>query len=219
MPIRHLPPVAIDGHVLTSPGGPDHPMRVATRRAAGLEEGGWKHELRDDVRAYFDGMAADWHTRTSPERTGIVRDALTRGVGSAGAPAGPAVEIGSGIGAYSALLAAQFGTVVAVDLSLEMLKLAPSTPGLRVQADGSVLPLRDGAVAAVVLINAFLFPAEVARILVPDGIVVWVNSSGERTPIYLPPDDLLTALPGKWKGVASRAGEGHWCVLRRTAGE
>jgi ubiquinone/menaquinone biosynthesis C-methylase UbiE len=130
-------------------------------------------------------------------------------------PAGPAVEVGSGIGAYSSLLAARFGTVVAVDLSLAMLQRAPSGPGLRVQADGATLPLRDGSAAAVLLINAFLFPTEVARVIVPDGAIVWVNSSGERTPIYLSPDDLLKALPGEWTGTASRAGEGHWCVLRR----
>ena len=190
-------------------------MRLATRRAAGLDDGGWQDDLRDDVRAYFDGMASEWHTRTSPQRVAIVADALTRGVGTAGAPRGVAAEVGSGIGAYSALLAGHFARVVAIDLSLEMLRLAPPAPGLRVQADGSALPLPDRSTAAVVLINAFLFPGEVARVLIPDGLVVWVNSSGERTPIYLSPDDLLKALPGEWTGTASRAGEGHWCVLRR----
>ena len=191
-------------------------MRLATRRAAGLDAGEWAAGLRDEVRTYFDGLADEWHTRTSPERTAIVDDAVRRGVGSVGAPAGLAVEVGSGIGTYSELLARRFGTVVAVDLSLPMLRLAPATPGLRVQADGAQLPLRDGAAAAVVLINAFLFPAEVARVLAPDGVIVWVNSSGDRTPIYLSAEDLLGSLPGEWSGTASRAGEGHWCVLRRS---
>jgi SAM-dependent methyltransferase len=215
MPIRHLPPVAIDGHILASPGSPDHPMRLATRRAAGLDAGGWQGDLREDVKAYFDAMAGEWHTRTSPERTQIVRDALARGVERVGAPDGMAVEVGSGIGAYSTLLAGRFGTVLAIDLSLEMLQLAAAAPAPRVQADGAALPLRDGSAAAVVLINAFLFPVEVARVLVPDGLILWVNSSGEQTAIYLSPDDLLTSLPGEWNGVASRAGEGHWTVLRR----
>jgi len=192
-------------------------MRLATRRAAGLDEGGWKGDLRDEVKAYFDGMAEEWHTRTSPERSDIVRDVLARGVEATGAPDGTAVEVGSGIGSYSTLLASRFRRVVAVDLSLAMLQRAPATPGLRVQADGAALPLGDGSAAAVVLINAFLFPAEVARVLVPDGAIVWVNSSGERTPIYLSPDDLLKALPGEWTGTASQAGDGHWCVLRRLA--
>lgn len=191
-------------------------MRLATRRAAGLDDGGWKGDLRDEVKAYFDAMAEDWHTRTSPERSAIVSDVLARGVAATGAPAGLAVEVGSGIGAYSPLLSARFGTVVAIDLSLAMLRLAPTGPAFRVQADGSALPLRDASAAVIVLINAFLFPAEVARVLAPDGVIVWVNSSGERTPIYLSPEDLLAALPGKWTGAASRAGEGHWCVLRRS---
>jgi SAM-dependent methyltransferase len=215
--IRHLPAIAIDGHVLSSPGTPDHPMRIVTRRAAGLAQGGWHADMRDEVKSYFDAMAGEWHTRTSPERTAIVVDALARGVEATGAPAGAAVEVGSGTGAYSAVLAARFGTVLAIDLSLAMLQQAPPAPAVRVQADGAALPVRDGSVAAVALINAFLFPAEVARVLAADGIVVWVNSSGERTPIYLAPDDLLAALPGEWTGIASRAGEGHWCVLRRAA--
>ena len=218
MSIQYLPPVTIEGHQLTSTGSPEHPMRLATRRAAGLDEGGWQDALRDEVRSYFDRLAAEWHTRTSPERLKIVDDALTRGVGAVGAPEGLAVEVGSGIGAYSALLASRFRTVLAVDLSLPMLRLAPASPGLRVQADAAQLPLRDGSAAAVVLINAFLFPAEVTRVLVPDGVIVWLNSSGEQTPIYLSPEDLLKSLPGEWTGAASRAGEGHWCVLRRTEG-
>ncbi len=191
-------------------------MRLATRRAAGLDDGGWKGELRDEVKAYFDAMADEWHTRTSPQRTAIVKDALTRGVAATGAPAGLAVEVGSGIGTYSAVLSERFVAVVAIDLSLAMLRLAPAHPVFRVQADGSALPLHDRSAAAVVLINAFLFPSEVARVLAPDGVIVWVNSSGECTPIYLSPGDLLKALPGEWTGAASRAGEGHWCVLRRS---
>lgn len=190
-------------------------MRIATRRAAGLDAGGWTGALRGQVRDYFDGIAAEWHTRSSQHRTAVVRDALARGLGTMDIPAGLAVEIGSGIGSYSSLLAERFATVVAIDLSLAMLKLAPIRPAYRVQADGARLPLRDASAAAVVLINAFLFPAEVARILSPRGALVWVNSSGEQTPIYLSVDDLVAGLPGEWTGTSSRAGEGHWCVLRR----
>jgi len=213
--ITHLPPVAIEGHQSSRSGSPDHPMRVATRRAAGLEAGGWTSALRDEVAEFFDGLAGEWHTRTSPERTAIVMDALTRGLDPLFVPRGVALEIGSGIGAYSGLLAPRFSRVLAVDLSLAMLQRAPSGPAHRVQADAARLPVRDGAAAAVVLINSFLFPAEVDRVLARDGAVLWVNSSGEYTPIYLSFDDLLAALPGTWTGVASRAGEGSWCVLRR----
>ena len=190
-------------------------MRIATRRAAGLDADGWTPDLRDLVEDYFDDLADEWHTRSSPERMAVVTDALSRGLGQVGAPVGIAVEVGSGIGAYSSLIAERFGRVIAIDLSLEMLKRAPDGPAHRVQADGASLPVGDSSAAAIVLINAFLFPAEVERALAPDGTLVWVNSSGEQTPIYLSVDDLVARLPGEWTGAASRAGEGHWCVLRR----
>jgi len=190
-------------------------MRSATRRAAGLDPGGWTDELRRQVAEFFDGLAGEWHTRTSPQRAAVVSDALTRGVGGALPGTGVAVEIGSGIGAYSPLIAERFATVVAIDLSFAMLTLAPARPAHRVQGDGAAIPIGNGAAAAIVLINMFLFPAEVDRVLAPDGVLAWVNSSGEQTPIYLSADDVLAALPGEWRGLASRAGEGHWCVLRR----
>jgi len=190
-------------------------MRAATRRAAGLETAGWTGELRDEVETYFDGLAGEWNTRTSPQRTAIVMDALTRGLAAVRPPSGLAVEVGSGTGAYSHLLAERFAPVVAIDLSLAMLRLAPTEPACRVQGDGARLPLGDASAAAMILINAFLFPVEIERVLSPDGVVVWVNSSGEHTPIYLSVEDLVAALPGGWSGVSSRAGEGHWCVLRR----
>jgi len=215
MGIQYLPPVAIEGHHSSGTGGPDHPMRIATRRAAGLEQGGWTGELRTEVAGFFDGLAGEWHTRTSPERTAVVRDALERGLAAVGSPGDLAVEVGSGIGTYSSLLAERFRTVLGIDLSLAMLKQAPVRPAHRVQADGSMLPVGDRRASAVVLINAFLFPVEVERVLSSRGAVIWVNSSGEQTPIYLSDEDLMAALPGQWTGIASRAGMGQWCVLRR----
>ena len=79
------------------------------------------------------------------------------------------------------------------------------------------LGLREnlGQFSLLVLVNAFVFPAEVDRVLSPGGALVWVNSSGEQTPIYLSVEDLVAGLPGEWTGTSSRAGDGHWCVLRR----
>lgn len=215
MAIQQLPPLAIAGHRSSGTGGPDHPMRIATRRAAGLDAGGWTAELRDEVADFFDGVAHEWHTRCSPERAAVVLDALSRGLGTIDVPAGVAVEVGSGIGTYSKPLAERFATVVAIDLSLAMLKLAPHAPAYLVQADGAALPLLGSSAAAIVLINAFLFPHEIERVLSPRGALIWVNCSGEQTPIYLSVDDLVAQLPGEWTGVSSRAGEGHWCVLQR----
>ena len=215
MPVQHLSPLAIEGHRSSGTGTPDHPIRIATRRAAGLHPDGWTAQLRDEVTGFFDGLAEEWHTRTSPERTAVVIDALSRGLGAVGVVSGMAVEVGSGIGTYSSLLAERFSPVVAVDLSQAMLTLAASRSALRVRADGASLPIRNASAAAVVLINAFLFPQEVNRVLSSGGALIWVNSSGAETPIYLPVEDLLARLPGEWTGVASRAGQGSWCVLRR----
>ncbi|HET6952016.1 MAG TPA: class I SAM-dependent methyltransferase [Acidimicrobiales bacterium] len=210
--IAELPPVAIPGHRSSGQGSPDHPLRVLTRGVAGLAGGGWDPEVRADVTWMFDALAPEWHTRTSPERTAVVRDALDRGGVTGGAVA---VEVGSGIGTYSPLLADRFATVAAVDLSIAMLRRSPPGPGQRIRADGADLPVRAGAADAVVLVNAFLFPREVDRVLAPGGRLVWVNISGEGTPIHLPADEVRSVLPGDWRGVASRAGQGTWCVLWR----
>ena len=126
------------------------------------------------------------------------------------------VDVGAAIGLASQILADRFPAVVSVDLSSEMLALAPSEPALRVQADASRLPFDAGQVDVLVLSNAFLFPTEVDRALAPEGVVVWVSSRGPDTPIYLSADDVSQALPGEWDGVASQAGWGTWSVHWRT---
>ena len=214
--LTELPATAIEGHRSSGLGSPDHPMRIMTRRAAGLLPGGWDAAARGEVTALFDGLAPEWHARTSPERDAVLRDALTRGLPEHAGTGGLCVELGSGIGAYTPALAARWQPVLATEVSLEMLRRSPRGVGHRVLADGSRLPLRPGAAAAVVLVNCFLFPMEVDRVLSVGGVVVWVNSSGAETPIHLPPEDVVAALPGQWSGVRSSAGVGTWCVLWRT---
>ena len=213
--LHELPGVAIQGHTPSGLGSPEHPMRVMTRRAAGLVDPPWDDEARSEVTAYFDQLAPDWHTRTSPQRDAVVADALDRGLAATGHPTGICIELGSGIGAYTPMLAERWDAVLAVEVSLEMLRLAPADVGSRVLADGARLPLADSTAGAVVLVNCFLFPEEVARVLRRDGLVVWVNSSGAETPIHLAPAEVVAALPGTWDGVQSTAGVGQWCVLRR----
>lgn len=211
-----LPATAIEGHGPSGLGNDEHPMRIMTRRAAGLHPDGWDEAARTEVAAYFNALAPEWHTRTSPERDAVVADALARGLPS-GVAGDVCVELGCGIGAYTPLLAARWRRVVATEVALEMLRRAPRHPGHHLLADGAALPLGDGVADAVVLVNCFLFPHEVDRVLAPDGVVVWVNSSGDQTPIHLPPGDVVAALPGAWAGVESEAGAGLWCVLRRSA--
>lgn len=214
--LTRLEPVGIEGHTPSGLGSDEHPMRIMTRRAAGLLEPSWDDGAREVVARYFDDLAPDWHTRSGPAREAVVADALERGLGSDRVVGDVCVELGSGIGAYTPLLAARWRRVMATEVSAEMLRRAPASPGLRVLADGARLPLADGVADAIALVNCFLFPAEVDRVLGPDGVVVWVNSSGDQTPIYLPPDDVVAALPGAWEAVASEAGVGLWCVARRS---
>ncbi|MEO6317497.1 MAG: methyltransferase domain-containing protein [Acidimicrobiales bacterium] len=211
-----LPARDIEGHRSSGLGSPDHPMRIMTRRAAGLHPGAWDDTARAEVAAFFDGLAPEWHTRTSPERDAVVTDALERGLPDHLGGGDVCVELGSGIGAYTPLLAGRWRRTLAVEVSLEMLRLAAADVGHRVLADGSRLPLTRGSASAVVLVNCFLFPVEVDRVLTADGVVVWVNSSGAETPIHLPPEDVIAALPGEWDGVRSTAGLGLWSVLWRS---
>jgi hypothetical protein len=70
-------------------------------------------------------------------------------------------------------------------------------------------------VGVVALVNMFLFPAEVTRVLRDDGVLLWVSTNGDATPIYLSPADVLLALPGTWHGVTAHAGWGTWLTASR----
>lgn len=78
--LRELPGIEIPGHEPSGLGADDHPMRVMTRRAAGLDGRGWDDTARAEVAAFFDELAPEWHTRTSPQRDAVVADALERGL-------------------------------------------------------------------------------------------------------------------------------------------
>lgn len=210
-----LPGVEIPGHVASGLGNEHHPMRIMTRRAAGLAPGGWDRSAVGLVGDTFDALAPEWHTRTSPQRTEVVADALSRGLFEVGGERDLAVEVGAGIGTYSGLVTQSFRTVLSLDLSREMITRAPVGPAHRIVADASMLPIGDDCADGVVLINAFVFPGEVRRVLKPGGAIVWVNSSGSQTPIHLSTNDLVEALPFPVHGSESTAGVGTWCVLIR----
>lgn len=195
--------------------GDDHPMRKVTRQVA-FEPGAWTPERAAKVVELFDSLAPTWAERDGGGREGALRtvlgDALDRG---GPFPRGRCLEVGCGTGSATPLLAERFSSVLALDLSYEMLCRVPSDLGGRVLADGYCLPLRSASAAAVALVNALLFPAEVERVLEAGGVVIWVSTLGDRTPIYLPAEDVAAALPGNWDVVASEAGWGSWAVLRR----
>lgn len=186
-------------------------MRTVTHQVA-FEPGGWTKERSAKVAELFDGLAPEWHTRRGPESAHPLVDALARG---GPFPAGPTLEAGSGVGAFTAEIAARLDDVIACDLSYEMLHRAPAASAPRCQADASVLPFADGTFGLVVLVNMLLFPHEMARVLRPDGSLVWVNTIGDATPIHLAAEEVHRALPGTWEGCHAEAGWGTWVVLRR----
>lgn len=210
MTVRGLPRVKAAEGAQPEPGAAEHPMRLVTRDAA-FRADGWSPELAGQVNDLFDQAAPEWHTRSSPERLVPLVDALERG---GPFPDGVAVELGSGTGIATPTIVSHFVRLVAVDLSMEMLRLAPPLVP-RVRADGARLPFRDCSVATLLLVNMLLFPLEVERVLQADGALVWVNTLGENTPIYLTAEEVDEALPGEWEVTASEAGAGTWCVARR----
>lgn len=207
--IRFLPTTVPPPAEPLGDGNADHPMRAVTRQVA--FEDGWSPGRAAKVAELFDGLAPEWHLRSTPERLVSLDDALARG----DVPRGKALEVGSGTGIATERLARHFERVASLDLAAEMLRRAPAVAP-RLQADAAALPVRSASVDAVVLVNALLFPAEVDRVLRQGGAVVWVNTVGDRTPIHLPAEDVAAALPGDWDGVAASAGPGTWCVLRRS---
>jgi SAM-dependent methyltransferase len=191
--------------------GPEHPMRQLTRAMAFGEP--WTSRDAERVATVFDGLAAEWSERhVDPIKAAPVLDAIERGRPPLDARW---IELGSGTGAGARLLHGVVREQVSVDLSEQMLAHAPTGLAPKVRADSSRLPFIDDAAGVVLMINMLLFPAEVDRILGPDGHVVWINTLGDQTPIHLPPADVAEALPGDWTGVASKAGTGSWAVLRR----
>ena len=184
------------------------PMREVTETVA--FDAAWDSLRREKVRELFDGMAAEWSSRSTPEREASILDALDRG----GLAGDMVIELGSGTGLGTEHLIERFDDVVALDLSMAMLHHQPDLAP-KVQADASMLPFRDDAADLLVLVNMLLFPAEVDRVLRPDGGLLWINTLGHETPIHLSPEAVVDALPGSWTATAGRAGSGLWAAVQR----
>ena len=184
------------------------PMREVTETVA--FDAAWDFSRREKVRELFDGMAAEWSSRATPEREASILDALDRG----GLAGDMVIELGSGTGLGTEHLIERFDDVVALDLSMAMLHHQPDLAP-KVQADASVLPFRDDAADLLVLVNMLLFPAEVDRVLRPGGGLLWINTLGHETPIHLSPEAVVDALPGSWTATAGRAGSGLWAAVQR----
>jgi len=184
------------------------PMREVTETVA--FDAAWDSSRRKKVRELFDGMAADWSSRATPEREASILDALDRG----GLAGGTVIELGSGTGLGTGHLIERFDALIALDLSMQMLRHQPDLAP-KVQADASMLPFPDGAADLLVLVNMLLFPAEVDRVVRPGGGLLWINTLGHETPIHLSPEAVVDALPGSWTATAGRAGSGLWAAVQR----
>ena len=188
--------------------GSASPMREVTETVA--FDAAWDSSRRRKVRELFDGMAADWSSRATPEREASILDALDRG----GLAGGTVIELGSGTGLGTGHLIERFDDLIALDLSMQMLRHQPDLAP-KVQADASMLPFPDGAADLLVLVNMLLFPAEVDRVVRLGGGLLWINTLGHETPIHLSPEAVVDALPGSWTATAGRAGSGLWAAVQQ----
>ena len=190
--------------------GSDHPMRTVTEQISGGE--GWSPERASFVAGVFDELSVGWHADHSSDlRLAPLEDALDRGdLGP-----GRVVEIGCGTGAATERIAARRPVAAALDLSPRMLARADAMVAPFVRADASALPLASASVDVMVLVNMFMFAASYDRVLAPEGQFVWISTMGDETPIYLPPQEVMDLLPGRWTATGSLAGTGFWLVARR----
>ena len=179
---------------------------------------GWHGDRKQKIAELFDALAPEWHTRGGEDRLRPTADSLERGSVPAG---GTVVEIGSATGLQTPLLLEIFDFVISVDLSAEMLALSPRRERVAlVRADAAELPVADHGADGIVCVNAFLFPTEYARVLAPGGRIVFVSTSGDQTPIYLSPEDVVAALEpalGPVHATSSAHGWGTWTVATRRA--
>ncbi len=168
------------------------------------------------MRDLFDDLAGVWEDERGSYRSAPLGDALTRG---GPFPAGACLEVGSGTGLLSSLLAPRWTPVMGLDLSWKMLRQARSGPV--VQGDAACIPSPAGVFAAVVVADAPLFAPEVVRVLRGDGTIIWSNALGDGAPFHVPTAELLDAV-SRATGTAHRGrrwrarpvGEVGWsCVV------
>ncbi|MDG9704355.1 class I SAM-dependent methyltransferase [Streptomyces sp. DH37] len=185
-----------------------HPSRRFQERL--LDDPG-DREAWQGLRSSYDRMAGEWREWTE-EQHGYdlaVREGLCRI-----RPAEWAVEICCGTGEATAAVAAAVPSVVACDLSLEMLRRRVDVPGVRwVAADVRSLPLGTARVPLVVSLNGVFNPSEIARVIRPGGQLLWCTSFRAGTPLYVPPERMHRLLGARWTAAGGHAGHGEWTLF------
>lgn len=179
--------------------------------------------FRGPIRRQFDELAPKWDAMRSASPLAPLEQALE----SIGAPR-RVLDVGTGTGEAALLVARRFpdAEVVGVDLAGAMVaearrKLPPDLDG-RVRfetADASKLPFDDGSFELVTLANMIPFFDELARLLAPDGAVVFSFSAGPDTPIYVAPERLRAQLGRRgFAGFAEFAAGAGTALLARKHG-
>jgi ubiquinone/menaquinone biosynthesis C-methylase UbiE len=155
--------------------------------------------VRPMVRKQFDSLAPVWDGMRM-EDTFAPYEA---GLAAIDPPPGRVLDVGTGTGAGAFAVARRFphAHVVGVDMAGAMLEQArrnlPDELRERVefrQADASALPFPDGAFDLAAHANMIPFFDEVARVVAPGGSALFAFSSGDQTPIYVPPQRLRAEL-------------------------
>lgn len=186
-------------------------MRTVVRETA-FDEDVWTPERKSMVRSTFGSMAKEWKLRSGADRTEALSEAISR----VDLSHGFCLELGCGTGSVLQILEERFDQVVGVDLSLEMLMNCTFDSGNLLQGDSNTLPFRSGTVDVCIIVNSLLFPDEIRRILRKDGHLVWVSTNGDRTPIYLSPTEVHSALGDEFYGVTAECGNGIWSCFSRS---
>lgn len=211
MNLTKLSRVIPEHHDRPEGSGDDHPMRVVVREAA-FSPDGWTKDRLETVQGLFGAMASEWALRTGVDRTEALTEALDRVQ-----PTGKnCLELGCGTGSVLRFLRDRFANVLGADLSIEMLRNCNNDGVALAQADSSALPIGNGKIDVCVIVNSLLFPTEINRLLTDDGVLIWVSTNGDRTPIYLSPEDVLSALGDEYYGVFAECGNGVWSCFSRS---
>lgn len=188
----------------------DLPFRQAGHAAL---RGPWPSEETASVRAMWDTLASGWkEIARGPHQATPLVDAVER----IEHMPDHVLEVGTGTGLGTRALMSLLpkATLVAADLSPAMLReaRAEGTRTPLVATDSAALAFKSEAFDLVVLLNTYLFPTEVLRVLVHGGSVIGAWSLGAKTPIYISPEQAEDALGAE--AVTAEAAWGDWWRVR-----
>lgn len=180
-------------------------MKTSVGRRFNERAAEWDRMVGEHEFKWFDPLDAALD-RLSPEET-----------------PGRIVDIGGGTGRAGYHLAWRYpdARVTVIDLALNMIaygrgrQASESLPAVSfVAGDSAAIPLQDSSVDLAYILNAPIFPEEMARVLRPGGDVVLAFTYGHHTPMYLDDATATRALrDAGFEGIETgQAGEGSWVL-------